>query len=308
MRVPSDELNYLHNQRIGRVEVTDSTRVSIDYLEYLFRTNDFNHYLATTASGSKILHTAPSRIEAYQVELPPLEEQQRIAGVLGVLDDLIDTNAAVASGCERLARSIAATISDLVQLSRLAKAGVAKTVTPFGPVAHFSLPAFDSGPAPELVDGSTIKSAKLAFGQSMVLISRLNPHIPRIWTAYPVADKKNLASTEFVPLVGTDVTTEEVFAVASTTSFVEQMRMRVTGTTGSHQRVDKSALLDLKVPDVRRLSDDKRLLIRNLVSESEASRTMAAQLRLTRDELLPLLMSGKVRVGDVSQAGVLGEE
>jgi len=45
-----------------------------------------------SASGTKILHTAPVRIEAFEFNLPPLPEQKAIAAVLGALDDKIELN------------------------------------------------------------------------------------------------------------------------------------------------------------------------------------------------------------------------
>jgi type I restriction enzyme S subunit len=73
----------------------------------------------------------------------------------------------------------------------------------------------------------------------------------------------------------------------------------VTGTTGSHQRVDKAAVLKLVVPDVRGLTKLTRKHIVSLVHMAQASRDEIAELTRTRDGLLALLMSGKVRVADV---------
>jgi type I restriction enzyme, S subunit len=81
-RVPDDGQVYLHNQRLGKVVVRDRTRVSLDFLYWLFLWDHFNRELATSASGTKILHTAPSRIEAFNFLLPPISEQRAIAEIL----------------------------------------------------------------------------------------------------------------------------------------------------------------------------------------------------------------------------------
>ena len=47
--------------------------------------------------------------------------------------------------------------------------------------AHYSLPAFDEGQEPKLETGSVIKSNKYLVPSDAVLLSKLNPHIPRIW-------------------------------------------------------------------------------------------------------------------------------
>lgn len=92
MTVPADGETYLHNQRIGRVEVSRPEVLDLDFLKYALRAREFNRHLFRTASGSKILHTAPERILAYQLPLPPIDEQRQIAAVLGALDDLIAGN------------------------------------------------------------------------------------------------------------------------------------------------------------------------------------------------------------------------
>src|SRR5437868_279783 len=57
--IPDDRRKYLHNQRMGKVVITQPTIVDPYYLYYLFLSPDFNHHLAVTASGTKILHTSP---------------------------------------------------------------------------------------------------------------------------------------------------------------------------------------------------------------------------------------------------------
>ena len=83
-RIPDDGLVYLHNQRLGKVEVLDTTAAYLPYLYWLFLYPQFNNHLFQTASGTKILHTAPKRIESFEFTLPPLSEQKRIAAVLGL--------------------------------------------------------------------------------------------------------------------------------------------------------------------------------------------------------------------------------
>ena len=82
--------------------------------------------------------------------------------------------------------------------------------------------------------------------------------------------------------------------------FAAQMIARVTGTTGSHQRVDKAAVPQLLVADVRKLDGRARAAIISLVREASASLVSANEAAHVRDELLPLLLSGQVRVEDVA--------
>jgi type I restriction enzyme S subunit len=105
-RVPDDGRTYLHNQRLGRVVVRDASRVNEDFLYWLFLSQSFNRELYLSASGTKILHTAPTRIEAVRVELPTLGEQRAIAHILGTLDDKIELNRRMNETLEQVARAL----------------------------------------------------------------------------------------------------------------------------------------------------------------------------------------------------------
>jgi type I restriction enzyme S subunit len=248
--------------------------------------------------GTGVLAT--DRLRAFPIFLPPLKKQERIADVLGVLDDLIDANRALAQRARALAAALASTSPDRVPLRDVALVADVRQFRPDGPVDHFSIPAFDEGRLPECVEGDAIKSGKLLLTQPTVLVSRLNPQTPRIWMAYP-SDIPAAASTEFVPVIATNsADIEEVWAVCALDDFSAQMRERVTGTTGSRQRVDKAAVVKLMVPDVRRLESSKRAAIVSLVRESHASLVGAAEAARTRDELLPLLLTGRVQVEEAA--------
>jgi type I restriction enzyme S subunit len=105
-RIPNDGKVYLHNQRMGKVVITNRKRVNHKYLYWLFLSRDFNQHLVASASGAKILHTAPERIEAYKFHLPPLPIQRKIAGILSAYDDLIENNTRRIAILEEMARTL----------------------------------------------------------------------------------------------------------------------------------------------------------------------------------------------------------
>jgi len=104
--VPDDGHIYLHNQRLGKVEILFPELVDSKFLYWIFLSKEFNRELVSTASGTKIVHTSPSRIEAYQFKLPPFSEQRAIAQILGALDDKIDLNRRMNETLEAMARAI----------------------------------------------------------------------------------------------------------------------------------------------------------------------------------------------------------
>lgn len=268
------------------------------YLRYFLASATGQERLYERATGTTVVGIRQAEVLKVLVPLPPLDEQRRIAGVLGALDDLIEVNRGLARDCEGLAQSLASTASATTTLSSFTTWGGLSTVKPAGQVDHYSLPAFDDGRNPERVDGSLIKSNKQQISQPSVLVARLNPHIPRVWMVYPDTAVSSLASTEFVPICGEGVPNEVVYAVCSAPAFLEQMNGLVTGTTGSHQRVDKDALTSVEGPDVKTLPTETLEAIAVLVKQAHALRVEIRELSSTRDELLPLLMSGRVRVSE----------
>ncbi len=104
-RIPADGNTYLHNQRLGKV-VVESEDVDDGYLYWLFLSRGFNYHLYCTATGTKILHTAPERILKYKFSLPPLPEQRAIAHILGSLDDKIELNRRMNATLEGMAQAL----------------------------------------------------------------------------------------------------------------------------------------------------------------------------------------------------------
>ncbi len=290
-----DDNDLILSQRLfalrGKEGCLDST-----YLRYFLQSSPGQQRLLHRASGTTVFGIRQAELVRVKVPVPPIEEQRRIAGVLGTLDDLVDTNFTLAREAADLAAMLASRSPGRVPLSEIATVARVRQFWPAGEIDHFSIPAFDDRAIPERVEGSTIKSGKLRLDQPVVLVSRLNPNTPRIWMAYPTTVPAG-ASTEFVPLVaGSSVLIEEVWAACASEEFSTQLRARVTGTTGSHQRVDKAAIPILFVPDVRDLPPALRSPITALVAEAHASLLAAAEAAHVRDELLPSLLSGRIHV------------
>jgi type I restriction enzyme S subunit len=83
---------YLHNQRLGLVQIRDRSQADKRFLYYLFNSKPVRQQIRASASGTKIRHTAPSRIGEVKVSVPSLPVQSRIAGILSAYDDLIENN------------------------------------------------------------------------------------------------------------------------------------------------------------------------------------------------------------------------
>ncbi|MCG7601494.1 restriction endonuclease subunit S [Halomonas sp. McH1-25] len=104
--IPSDGELYLHNQRLGKLIVKNPSRVCPQYLYWIFLSYDFNRYLAGSATGTKILHTSPSKIVSYETRMPPLEVQKDISRFLWAISDKVELNQKINQTLEQMAQAL----------------------------------------------------------------------------------------------------------------------------------------------------------------------------------------------------------
>jgi len=72
--VPKTNRVYLHNQRIGLVDVYNPKADKM-FIYWLMRTQKYQKTIVATSSGSTVKHTSPSRIYDVEVDLPPHEAE-----------------------------------------------------------------------------------------------------------------------------------------------------------------------------------------------------------------------------------------
>ena len=87
--VPKSKRIYLHNQRIGLVTFK-SDECDRGYIYWLMRTREYQRSIANTSTGATVHHTSPKKIYDYDLEVPPLPIQHRIANILSRYDSLIE--------------------------------------------------------------------------------------------------------------------------------------------------------------------------------------------------------------------------
>ena len=163
---------------------------------------------------------------------------------------------------------------------------------------HFSLPAFDEGQSPKAEYGESIKSQKSRVPAGVVLLSKLNPEIERVWLVDVRPAERAICSTEFLVLRAQfPFTRSFVYCLARSPLFRQQIEGLVTGTSKSHQRAQVDSILHLAVvvpPSSIAAAFDRSaegLLARTLKCRRESC-TLAA----LRDALLPRLISGELRI------------
>ena len=73
--VPESD-KYLHNQRLGLVQVTNGSEWHNDFFFHQFNTRKFRSSVHQSASGVKVRHTSPKKLGAVSICCPPTKSQQ----------------------------------------------------------------------------------------------------------------------------------------------------------------------------------------------------------------------------------------
>ena len=182
------------------------------------------------------------------------------------------------------------------------KATIVPSAIPNQIFDHYSLPAFDVDQMPTRDIGFTIKSNKTAVTKNSILVSKLNPRIPRVW--WPANPNSNsICSTEFIPFApraNTGATKEFVYSVFNNKIIQDGISQQVSGTSGSHQRVRPSDIttMNITIPPPAVLKHFSSLTS-PLLGAVANNRRLAAHLSEVRDTLLPRLISGKLDVSAI---------
>jgi len=162
---------------------------------------------------------------------------------------------------------------------------------------HFSIPAFDEGQSPKAELGVDIKSLKFRVPPGVILLSKLNPEIERVWLVDIDATDRAVCSTEFLVLRPRSFYGRSfLYCLSRSPLFRQQIEALATGTSGSHQRAQVGAILSLSVilppePVVVMFTRAASPLLSRTLECRRESRTLAA----LRDTLLPKLISGEIR-------------
>lgn len=279
---------------------TGSSKIDLKFGYYALLHADLAQY----SQDSAVPGLNRDRYSEISISVPPIQEQEAISDVLGAFDDKIDANTKLATVSDDLALSLLSACPATVPVSEIVsykKGSINVSTLKSSTVAHFSLPAFDTGKLPVLCDPDEIKSNKAYVQAPSVLISKLNPRFPRVWDLLELPSEPAVASTEFLVLEPRFSSTSVLWTILSQEEFGRELETKVAGTSGSHQRIKPSDLLATKAIDPRNINVEIQQLITSLCQISFHCRRENRHLEATRDALLPPLMSGKLRVKDAEK-------
>ena len=190
------------------------------------------------------------------------------------------------------------TLGRVVDASDFSRSSISPGGFPDETFDHYSLPAFDEGRTPKAEFGGAIMSNKLVVTRDSILLSKLNPHIPRIWLPDLHATRRSVCSTEFIvatPRVG--YSREFLFSLFTSAAFASSYCTLVTGTTGSHQRIRPESVLDMNtVIPPPQLVEVFTAVAKPMLDQINRNIDQSRILASLRDTLLPRLLSGELSI------------
>ncbi|MEZ8321547.1 restriction endonuclease subunit S, partial [Vibrio splendidus] len=92
-QIPDDK-KYILSQRVVLLKV-DEKKVSDDFLAYVFRGDNFQRDLVRNSTGSTVSGIQYKKLSRFNIELPAIFQQQKIAKILSTVDKLIEKTQAL---------------------------------------------------------------------------------------------------------------------------------------------------------------------------------------------------------------------
>lgn len=296
------------------------------YAFYFLKTMGFEQY--DCGASNPTLNR--NHIHAIPIDFPPVCTQHKIAGILSAYDDLIENNTRRIVILEEMAQSIYrewfvnfrfpghekvklvdSQLGKIPEGWHVANVEEAIFTNPKVKVPREGLKEFVSmGAVPHnsmLIDVSAVEqragNSGSKFQNNDTLFARITPCLENGKTAFvqflPSALDVGFGSTEFIVLRSKTLTPEFVYCLARSDSFREHAIKSMSGATG-RQRVQEKCFEKyfFAHPDRQTLSAFSTLMqpkFRQVLTLDQKNR----RLRLTRDLLLPKLISGQLDVEEL---------
>ncbi|NTY00456.1 restriction endonuclease subunit S [Deinococcus sp. JMULE3] len=286
-----------------------------------------------TQSTGIINYSFEAFLDEYEIDLPPLVTQRKIAAVLSAYDDLIENNTRRVRVLEEMARALyrewfveyrfpgheqAEFVEDeqgrrpkawewvpvayAVELDPRTKVDK-EAVNPFVPMGSLSENSMVIDPVEQRAGNSGAK-----FKNGDTLFARITPCLENGKTGLvnflPDDSATAFGSTEYIVMRSRLVCPEYVYLLARLPEFRSHAEKSMSGASG-RQRVRSESLSNyfIALPDKATLASFQALVKPMFAAVFNLS-SRNANLRRTRDLLLPKLVSGELDVSQLEIAGV----
>lgn len=308
-RVPNSNRIYLHNQRIGLVDVFNPN-ADKDYLYWFMRTPQYQKKIVATASGSTVKHTSPSRICDVEINLPSIDKQKKIASLLTSIEKKIHISERINDNLFAQMQALyAAWFIDCIPFGGIKPSSWQKTsiytIADIIYGAPFSSKQFNTdGKGIPIIRIRDLKEQKVAtyttekhpkgylLQAGDIVVGMDGEFVPYIWGSDEawlnqrvcVFKNKRLKGKAFL-----------YFTIKPLLYAIEQTQV---ATTVIHIGKKDFDAFEITLPDPRVL-DSFDAITTPMVEKIVENRFEIKQLELLRDALLPKLMSGELDVSNI---------
>ena len=274
------------------------------YLFYALSFGVAREDLMSRATGTTVTGIRQSELLKVRITLPLLAEQRAIAGVLGALDDKIESNRRLTVTIDALLRAeLEQVVSEDTETREVAFGDIASRVgdavdprklkvrVPYIGLEHMPRGAMFLD---EWGTSEGLGSGKSAFKKGDVLFGRLRPYFKKVG----IAPIDGVCSTDVLvlrPAAGESSAT--LLALAASEELIAYASAAATGTKMPRVSWDYLAAWSTTIPGLSATErfDHQMMPLVEKAIVSIHERTVLVRLR---DALLPELLSGRLRVRD----------
>ena len=303
--VPNDNNIYLHNQRVGLVQILNDDLDKM-YLYWKMRTREYQEFIANSASGTSVMHTSPKKICDYEFLLPTKLEQKAIASVLSSLDEKIDLlhhqNKTLELMAETMFRQwfILDETGASVNLEQIIDFNPKRTLTKSQDATYLDMAGLSTDIFRATGYYKRPFSSGTKFTKRDTLLARITPCLENGKAAYVDFLDNNetgWGSTEFIVMrPKKEIHPMISYIMCRNPDFKEYAESCMEGSTG-RQRVNLDYLKKFNVnlptgASLRKINELLDSFESKLINNSK----QIDSLEKLRNTLLPKLMSGEVRV------------
>lgn len=301
--MPAKGAHFAYSPQLCYFRPSNDGPLIARYLYYWFKSAEFwKQANALKGQTDMADYISLSDILSLKISLPNISEQQAIAEVLGALDDKIAANNRILTIVDDLIRAMYTKLPESTMTIGDIATQVRSQVSPDELQAGTKYLGLEHLPrrniwATERGDAKDVSSAKSEFIRGDVLFGKLRPYFHKVISA----GFSGICSTDIIVLRAKESRLAGlVLAAASSDDAVRACTAASEGTRMPRTSWKDLAAVPIRCPD----ADSAEEFSASVVEKSEYAHALVeelATLARTRDELLPLLMSGKLRVKDAEK-------
>lgn len=300
---------YLCSQRQFRATF-DTNRVYVPYLVFYFHTYEGKHKILSFANqvGVPALSQPLKNFRLIDIDLPEIETQRRIAGIIEIINSRIENNDKINENLEEqayllLAQLLSTSHDNMSCLSEIADINPRYTL-PKGTEARY-IDMSQLSTTTSFPDGWTFRSYNggMKFKNKDTIMARITPCLENGKTAYIdfLADNEiAFGSTEYIVLSPKNNTPPELlYCIVRNPEFRSYAAVNMNGSSG-RQRVSGELIGKYEIPcfsedELSYFGSITRPLFNQITENSLQNRNLSS----LRDTLLPKLMNGEIDVSNL---------